>query len=966
MLAIGSGSNVLDRPPADLLDPSTAAIVTVGSQLGPYKIEAPIGAGGMGTVYRAQDMRLGRVVAIKIANTPYSERFEREAHAISTLNHPNICTLYDVGPDYLVMEFLEGTTLAEEIKQAPLDSRRVAQYGAQIANALAEAHAHGIVHRDLKPANIMVTRHGLKVLDFGLARILTETGLTERNVVMGTPAYMAPEQLEGREPSSRTDLFALGLILYEMAVGRLPFPGASLGRMLSGGSHPVVPRPSESQPGLPASLDALVGKLLEKDPDKRCPPASEVSDELSTMANLLAAPGVPDAPSFARPMIAVPLALLVLLLIVASAWLYRRSEKRQWAREQAIPEINRLINEKKPLAAFLVLRKAEGYLPDDPQLAQTAKTSTIFSSVKSTPAGARVEIQDYLAPASDWFTLGITPLEHERIPKGYYRWRVSKLGAGEFISAPYTDDSMEFALQPAPGTLPGMVPVPADQFGELIDFTGWLKYDLPAFDIDKFEVTSLQYQEFVDQGGYRKPEYWHEKFVRDGRPIPWEQAMDSFRDPTGRPGPSTWEGGHFSGGQGDYPVSGISWYEAAAYAAFAGKSLPALAQWYEAAPGDLSPYSINQSNFNGRGLMPVGSSQAVGPFGTYDMSGNVREWCWNSVDGDQRLILGGAWRSQTYQAYNPEALPPWDRSALNGFRCVRNRGEPPAAVTAPVVRQVRDFSKAKPVSGDVFQAYRAMYAYEKTPLNTKTEGVVENTADWTKESVTIDAAYGDERLPIYLFLPKNVQPPYQTVLFFPNAVVNTMPTSKELGNIRFIDYVIKSGRALAYPVYEGTYERSWFGGFHYPRGSDIVIQRSKDVGRSLDYLETRPEIDKSKLAYLGVSQGAAEGVIYTALEDRFKTVIFLDGGFFLNTPSPATDQVNFAPRMKKPVLMINGRYDFTFSPDRAQIPFFRMLGTPESEKRRVVFDTPHNVSQDHEALLREVLAWLDKYLGRVR
>ena len=141
MLAIGSGSNVLDRPPADLLDPSTAAIVTVGSQLGPYKIEAPIGAGGMGTVYRAQDMRLGRVVAIKIANTPYSERFEREAHAISTLNHPNICTLYDVGPDYLVMEFLEGTTLAEEIKQGPLDSRRVAQYGAQIANALGSPRA---------------------------------------------------------------------------------------------------------------------------------------------------------------------------------------------------------------------------------------------------------------------------------------------------------------------------------------------------------------------------------------------------------------------------------------------------------------------------------------------------------------------------------------------------------------------------------------------------------------------------------------------------------------------------------------------------------------------------------------------------------------------------------------------------------------------------------------------------------
>ena len=179
------------------------------------------------------------MVAIKIASERYSERFQLEARAISTLNHPNICTLYDVGPNYLVMEFIEGATLAAEIKRGSLAPELAARYGSQIANALAEAHSLGIVHRDLKPSNIMVTRHGIKVLDFGLAKIVSDTGLTRTGGIMGTPAYMAPEQVDGREPAASADLFALGLVLYEMAVGRLPFPGASLGQMLSSGSqHP--------------------------------------------------------------------------------------------------------------------------------------------------------------------------------------------------------------------------------------------------------------------------------------------------------------------------------------------------------------------------------------------------------------------------------------------------------------------------------------------------------------------------------------------------------------------------------------------------------------------------------------------------------------------------------------------------------------------------------------------------------
>jgi serine/threonine protein kinase len=210
----------LDRPAwegaAALLE-DTQTQLTPGAQLGPYRIEATLGAGGMGEVYRATDTRLDRKVAIKVSAKQFSERFEREARAISALNHPHICTLYDVGLNYLVMELVEGETLAARLKRGPLPMSQAMRYGAQIADALAAAHAKGIVHRDLKPGNIMVTKSGVKILDFGLAKTQRDETLTAANAVMGTPAYMAPEQREGKECDARTDIYALGLMLREMA-----------------------------------------------------------------------------------------------------------------------------------------------------------------------------------------------------------------------------------------------------------------------------------------------------------------------------------------------------------------------------------------------------------------------------------------------------------------------------------------------------------------------------------------------------------------------------------------------------------------------------------------------------------------------------------------------------------------------------------------------------------------------------
>jgi Tol biopolymer transport system component/tRNA A-37 threonylcarbamoyl transferase component Bud32 len=241
----------------------TVTVFSVGMLLGPYKIERKIGEGGMGEVYRATDTRLARAVAIKTCRQEFDERFQREARAIASLNHRHICSLYDAGPNYLVMELLEGETLAEKLKRGPLSIEQTLLRGGEIADALAAAHAKGVVHRDMKPANVMLTKAGVKVLDFGLAKSPEDANLTGRNVVLGTPAYMAPEQREGQACDARTDIYALGLMLHEMATGK---------RCLKG------EKPSLEQ--LPEKLGHVTERCLALDPEDRWQSAADVRSEL--------------------------------------------------------------------------------------------------------------------------------------------------------------------------------------------------------------------------------------------------------------------------------------------------------------------------------------------------------------------------------------------------------------------------------------------------------------------------------------------------------------------------------------------------------------------------------------------------------------------------------------------------------------------------------------------------------------
>jgi len=282
--------------------------IAPGSRLGPYEILKSLGAGGMGEVWSARDTRLDREVAVKVlpegfaGNEQFRARFEREAKSISSLNHPNICTLHDVGREdgvfFLVMEKIEGESLAERLEKGPLPLDQVLRIGAEIAAGLDAAHRRGIIHRDLKPGNIMLTKSGAKLLDFGLAKTSPPAGaasvlsmlpttppnLTAQGALLGTFQYMAPEQLEGKEADARTDIFAFGCMLFEMLTGRKAFEGKTRASLLGSILKDDPPRVSAQQPTASTSLDRIVATCLAKDPDDRYQSARDLLRDVKWIA----------------------------------------------------------------------------------------------------------------------------------------------------------------------------------------------------------------------------------------------------------------------------------------------------------------------------------------------------------------------------------------------------------------------------------------------------------------------------------------------------------------------------------------------------------------------------------------------------------------------------------------------------------------------------------------------------------
>jgi serine/threonine protein kinase len=875
----------------------------------------------------------------------------------------------------------------------------VARLTAEVADALEYAHAHGVIHRDIKPANLLLSPDGrLSVNDFGLARVLEQPGVTMTGEFVGTPAYMSPEQITaGRTPlDHRTDIYSLGATLYELLTLRPPFAGASRDQVLAQILHkePVPPRRLNKK--VPVDLETICLKCLEKDPDRRYPTAKALADDLRRYLSRFAITAKRVGPvarlaKFVRRHKLASAAGTVILLLAAAAGvalgLYQRARGRaaeaervaaverqkNWAHDQ-IPAIEEYVKAQRYQQAIDLLQQVEAVLPDDPRLAVLRTECSWVLTIESNPPGVTVSRRPPDGAEESWERLGLTPIQDRRLARGIYHWKFEKPGyaTAEGLGV----DFVNLGTSPVGGTFnveldaegvapPDMVRVRPVATGS---FWGGTFIPIPPFWMDRFEVTNRQFKAFVDQGGYRRREFWEHPFEKGGEVLSWEQAMALFRDTTGRPGPATWMLGSYPDGQDEYPVSGVSWYEAAAFARFAGKSLPTIYHW-NGASGRLflAAQIIPRSNVQGAGPARVGHYRGLTHCGAYDMAGNVKEWCWNSAGGGKRYVLGGAWDEKDYVFNHQDARAPIDREKNTGFRCVKylpGRDLPQKAF-AECRPPRRDFLAEKPLGDEAFQLVKAQYAYDRAkPLRAAVERL-EETAYWVHERVAIDAAYGNERLAIHLYLPTEAAPPYQPVIHWPGAGALFWRTIQSPTG-EAPAFLIKAGRALVWPVFKGTFERKL-----QPETAawqwEPSVQQAKDLSRTIDYLRTRKDINAAAIGYYGFSWGASsEAQRALAVENRIKAAVFVDGGLY---PEPSDrrehEPVHFVRRITIPVLMLNGRYDTIFPRWESQEPLFRLLGTDPAQKKHVLSDSSH-VSTPTAERIQETVSWFDRYLGPVK
>ena len=934
-----------------------------GLQLGHYRILEKLGAGGMGEVWLAEDIKLGREVALKrlpasFAGDPQGlERFRREARTLASLNHPNIVTIHAVeewqGEPFLAMELIRGHTLSLVIPATGLPAPRVLELAITLAEALSAAHGRGIIHRDLKPDNIMLGDDGrARILDFGLATdivatvasagdaeaptVALSTALTQQGTIVGTVAYMSPEQAQGKPLDARSDVFSFGIVLYEMASGRRPFGGSDNVSILASILR-EAPRPCDRlNPAVPARLAAIIHRCLEKEPARRFASAVELRDELVDL--------------------------------------------REWAGGMALIELTNIVDriqglEEGPEAweAFQLAREIAKLVPDDPQLARMSPTFQRGVSITTEPAGAAVLMKYYSTPEAEWMPMGVTPAENLSWPKGFTRLRLEHEGCRSVEDLIWNVDFFEpnwrYSMF-APGHWPDeMEWIPAGKFEVIIPGLDHLEPEpLAAFLMDRDPVTNQEYKHFVDAGGYAAPEYWREPIVVEGHELAWPEAIANFVDATGKPGPAGWEVGAFGSGEDTLPVSGVNWYEASAYAAWANKTLPTLFHWNRVAFTYASAHIIAAANLGGRGPVPVGTTHSVNRFGVRDLAGNVREWTTNaSSTPGQRFILGGGWNDPEYGFNDAWAQSALDRSATNGFRCIRLAEQEPhlERLTRMIQLPKRDFRAETPVSDAVFEYFLRQFRYDPLPLAATIES--ESThliGRW--QTVTFAAAYGGERMCAYLFLPQEGRPPYQTVVVFPGSNAIHARTFSSM-DLRRADFITRSGRAVVLPIYKGTYQRG--GDLHsdYPSETaayrDYVTMWARDLGRTIDYLETREDFDTTKLAYYGLSWGGYMGAVMPAIEKRIRANVLYVAGLVCQRALPEVDGINYITRVTQPTLMLNGELDFFFPVESAQKPMFDLLGTPAEHKRRLTFPGGHSVPRTE--MIKETLGWLDRYLGPV-
>jgi dienelactone hydrolase len=865
----------------------------------------------------------------------------------------------------------------------------------------------------------------VKLLDFGIAKhgaptaqgddvpTATAREATEAGTRLGTMGYMSPEQVRGLAVDHRTDIFAFGCVLYEMLSGLRAFKGATAADTISAILKEDPPPLGDLRQSVSPALQQIVDRCLEKRSEDRFSSAHDLALALGAVAT---GPGQarPDTDAVGTG-VAVSAAavgtgavrqrvsalgrlsasirahrwvwllgcLATLVAMVAAYPAIVRQRQLSWVRNESLPELLRLADSRDYWPAFRLARDIEAIVPGEPMVQKLRPRFAGKLVRKIQPTGAKVLARPREGGESDWVALGEVGAIPLPAPLGYSVFKVQAPGF----------EPREFAMQVNEwgwdkdvlggvtalvrrGEAPdGMVRIDPPAKNLTFDFASIGLFDfaaegrLDSFFVDIHEVTNREYKEFVDAKGYEQRKFWTEPFERDGKTLTWDEAMADFRDGTGRPGPAGWQVSTYEPGTEDLPVTGVSWYEASAYAAFAGKRLPSVYHFVfasaRAVGGDFLPFS----NFDGK-LVPVGKSRgSLNYWGLWDVAGNAREWC-STIGDRQRFALGGAADGPRYMFFNVEdsTKSPFDRSPNIGFRCVKPVAPDPkdAPLDRPVGRKpATDWAKVEGFSEDGWKTWKSLLAYDnKEPLDHKIESTDATLPTWTLEKATFKSADSNERVVAYLYLPdrEKFPPPWQAVVFWPSGVGYGVSSSQDGRNtldLSYWDYLVTGGRVVVYPIFKGAFERG--GGQPFVREPGMAGNRSaaKDVFRTLDYLETRKDIRPDGIGLLAVSAGVDGALMACAMEQRIRAAVFIGGGFY-GIPALDRDLAGFSLHISMPVLMVNGRSD-----NFGQEIWLGFFLTRPDQKRLQPFDGDHTLAGFEKDVKRVNLDWFDKYLGSV-
>ena len=846
---------------------------------------------------------------------------------------------------------------------------------------------------------------------------------------------MSPEQakLNQLDIDTRSDIYSLGVLLYELLTGSAPIEKdrlrkSGLEEILRAIREEDPPRPStrlstsHALPALAANrktepsklagqlredLDWIVIKTIAKERSERYQTAEALALDIDR--HLRCRPILARRPStlgrirrfVRRNRFAVVTSTTILVVTSAAITLgviarighlkqnqqqadldasraetlriQKEARDRTIAQEVVIPKVRELIEARRPVEAYLLANDVQELLADDREYLELRKEMTIATSFHTKPNGTTVSYRDAANPKGTWVVAGHTPLIDVQVPRGDLRRGDVRL---RFACEGYLPVETQSRLQNF--FVPELRPVDKD-----VDGMTWIAGQKPGhwnhlpeqiatFHIDRYEVSNDEYCEFVDSGAYKNPIYWESlRFVRDGQSIPWKEAVKDFVDATGHPGPATWKNGQPLEKTGEYPVTGISWFEAMAYARFRGKSLPTVSHWRWAAYSLVPVTTTSLCNFSGQGLSARGEFDGIGRFEVYDMAGNAKEWCSNEFGDGQHCLCGGAWNETEYSIDFVDYDSSWNREDTYGFRCVAYLSDqaPEKLTRKPYTKPPRYEGPERQPLGNLTKWYR----YDRNlPLDIEVlqTDSVDPSPDYRYEIVRIDAAYNHERFDLHILVPRQVKNRYDTVVYVPGMgdFQYDGPLSLEKHNPghQCCLKLVETGRIVCMPVLKDARERGdgtslahrWKTAPLQER--DAEIARCKDVSRTIDYLVTRADVDAERIVYFGISYGGLMGAACIVTDSRIDAALLMSAGYYSpkDETMPEIHNYQFIPHVKIPVMMINGTMDRVFPFETHQKPMFEDLGS--SNKEHVLVPAghtppPHTVLERMDKWLRKTL-----------